>query len=201
MGTRGTRLPMTLSGLIIAAAALLLTFTTATSPIPLILVVFAMFGAGFGLVNAPITNTAVSGMPNAQGGAAAAITSTGRQVGTALGIALAGTITGASGSAKVGSSLVVDAHPLWWTIAAAGLAIVWLASVSNTDWAARLEQARRADARRTAAEQPDSGSGPGVGVHSTGRFRRCPGLWRLLERTCMACRGSGVRVPSEHHGR
>ncbi|HEY8319100.1 MAG TPA: MFS transporter [Amnibacterium sp.] len=140
VGTRGTRLPMTLSGLIIAAAAVLLTFTTATSPIALILVIFAMFGAGFGLVNAPITNTAVSGMPNSQGGAAAAITSTGRQVGTALGIALAGTVTGASGSAKVGPSFVVDAHPLWWTIMAAGAAIVVIASVSNTDWATRTSK-------------------------------------------------------------
>jgi MFS family permease len=128
---------MTLSGVIIVAAALLLTFTTATSPIVLIVIVFALFGAGFGLVNAPITNTAVSGMPNAQGGAAAAITSTGRQVGTALGIALAGSLTGASSGGKVGASLVTDAHPLWWTIVGAGLAVVVLAAVSNTDWASR----------------------------------------------------------------
>ncbi|MGN6742462.1 MAG: MFS transporter [Amnibacterium sp.] len=140
VGTRGTRLPMTLSGLIITLAAVLLTFTTATSPILLILVVFTLFGAGFGLVNAPITNTAVSSMPNAQGGAAAAITSTGRQIGTTLGIALAGSITGASTGGKVGPSLVTDAHPLWWTIVAAGLAIVVLASVSNTDWAGRTSK-------------------------------------------------------------
>lgn len=136
VGTRGTRLPMTLAGGIIVVAAVLLTVTTASSPVALIVVVFALFGAGFGLVNAPITNTAVSGMPNAQGGAAAAITSTGRQIGTALGIALAGSITGASSGGRVGRSLVMDAHPLWWTIVAAGLAIVVLASASNTDWAA-----------------------------------------------------------------
>lgn len=137
VGTRGTRLPMTLAGGIIVVAAILLTVTTATSPVALIVVVFALFGTGFGLVNAPITNTAVSGMPNAQGGAAAAITSTGRQIGTALGIALAGSITGASSGGTIGRSLVADAHPLWWTIVAAGIAIVVLASASNTDWAAR----------------------------------------------------------------
>lgn len=137
VGTRGTRLPMTLAGGIIVAAAVLLTFTTTTSPVVLIVVVFALFGAGFGLVNAPITNTAVSGMPDAQAGAAAAITSTGPQVGTALGIALAGSITGASNGGRVGRSLVTDAHPLWWTLVAAGLAIVVLASVSNTDRAGR----------------------------------------------------------------
>lgn len=142
VGTRGTRLPMTLSGTLIAAAAVLLTFTTPSSPIALTLVLFTLFGLGFGLVNAPITNTAVSGMPNAQAGAAAAITSTGRQVGTALGIALAGSITGASsgGGGKVGASFFQDAHPLWWTIVGAALLIVVLANLSNTPWAGRSSE-------------------------------------------------------------
>ena len=138
VGTRGTRLPMTASGILIAVAAVLLTFTTATSPLVLTVVLFALFGLGFGLVNAPITNTAVSGMPNAQAGAAAAITSTGRQVGTSLGIALAGSITGASsGGGRVGASFFADARPLWWTIVGAALVIVLLANLSNTSWAGR----------------------------------------------------------------
>jgi EmrB/QacA subfamily drug resistance transporter len=141
VGTRGTRLPMSLAGIFIVAAALVLTFTTASSPILLVIGVFALFGIGFGLVNAPITNTAVSGMPNDQGGAAAAITSTGRQIGTSLGIAVAGSITGASGGGgKVGASFLVQAHPLWWTIVGAGILVVVLASVSNTDWASRTSK-------------------------------------------------------------
>ena len=39
----------------------------------------------FGFVNAPITNTAVSGMPRAQAGVAAAVASTSRQIGQTLG--------------------------------------------------------------------------------------------------------------------
>ena len=138
VGARGTRLPMSLAGFVIFGAAVGLAFTTASSPIAIVAVVFGLFGLGFGLVNAPITNTAVSGMPNDQAGAASAIASTGRQIGTSLGIALAGSITGASGAGgKVAKSFATDAHPLWWTIAGAGLVIAVIASVSNTRAAAR----------------------------------------------------------------
>jgi EmrB/QacA subfamily drug resistance transporter len=137
VGTRGTRLPMTLSGAAIGLAALVLTFTTAGSPIWLIAAIFGLFGLGFGLVNAPITNTAVSGMPNNQAGAAAAITSTGRQIGVSLGIAIAGSVTGAAGSGKVGKAFATEAHPLWWLILGAAIVIIALASLSNTEWAGR----------------------------------------------------------------
>ena len=43
------------------------------------------------MVNPAITNNAVAGMPLAQAGVAAAIASTSRQVGAALGVAVAGT--------------------------------------------------------------------------------------------------------------
>jgi hypothetical protein len=100
-----------------------------------------VFAAGFGLVNAPITNTAVSGMPNDQAGAASAIASTGRQIGTSLGIALAGSITGASGAGgDVPSSFATDAHPLWWTVVGAALAVVAIAQVSSTRAASRSSE-------------------------------------------------------------
>ncbi len=134
----GTRLPMALAGGLIAVGAVALTATTATTPVPLLLLVFLVFGAGFGLVNAPITNTAVSGMPDQQAGAASAIASTARQTGVALGIALAGSITGASGGGtSVPRSFVLDAHPLWWVAAASGLALVAIAVISNSAAAGR----------------------------------------------------------------
>lgn len=133
VGARGTRLPMSLAGFFVAVAAVSLAFTTASSPVAIVAAVFALFGLGFGLVNAPITNTAVSGMPNDQAGAASAIASTGRQVGTSLGIALAGSITGAAGAGgKVPKSFATDAHPLWWTIAAAAVVVAAIGSISNT---------------------------------------------------------------------
>ena len=49
---------------------------------------YFVFGVGFGMVNPPITNTAVLGMPAAQAGLAAAVASTSRQVGQTLGVAV-----------------------------------------------------------------------------------------------------------------
>ena len=46
------------------------------------------------MVNPPITNTAIVGMPAAQAGVAAAVASTSRQVGQTLGVAISGAIAG-----------------------------------------------------------------------------------------------------------
>ena len=61
-----------------------------------LLVIFAVFGIGFSMVNAPITNAAVSGMPTDRAGAASAVASTSRQVGVSLGVALCGSVAGAA---------------------------------------------------------------------------------------------------------
>jgi hypothetical protein len=55
---------------------------SATTPFTWLFTAYVVFGIGFGFVNAPITNTAVSGMPRAQAGVAAAIASTSRQIGS-----------------------------------------------------------------------------------------------------------------------
>ncbi|MFD1722204.1 MFS transporter [Amnibacterium endophyticum] len=140
VGSRGTRLPMTLSGVLLAAGAAALAFTTASTPIALVAVLFLVFGAGFGLVNAPITNTAVGGMPNEQAGAASAVASTARQIGVALGIALAGSITGASTGGKVSKSFVTDAHPLWWIVVGVGIVLIAIAQISNSAPAERSSE-------------------------------------------------------------
>lgn len=54
----------------------------------LLLSAYLLIGVGFGFANAPITNTAVSGLPASRAGVAGAITSTARQLGSALGIAI-----------------------------------------------------------------------------------------------------------------
>lgn len=140
VGRTGTRLPMALAGVGVgAAAAVLLGLTTAT-PLPLLIGTYTLFGAGFGMINAPITNTAVSGMPNTQAGAAAAVASTARQVGTALGIAIAGSVTGAGGSGRVGASFATATHSLWWVVIGAAAAIIALGLLSSTRWAGRSSE-------------------------------------------------------------
>ena len=74
----------------------MLTFLSATTPVWELLIVFAVFGIGFSMVNAPITNSAVSGMPLDRAGAASAVTSTSRQIGVSIGVALCGSVAGAA---------------------------------------------------------------------------------------------------------
>ena len=81
------------------------------------------------MVNAPITNTAVSGMPRAQAGVAAAVASTSRQIGQTLGVAVIGAVLAAGrrrrpsyadGFVAASRPGLVDHHrlravrPAWW---------------------------------------------------------------------------------------
>ena len=137
VGSVGTRIPLVLAGLGIAAGGAVLTTIDAHTPMGVLVVAFVLFGFGFGMVNAPITNTAVSGMPRAQSGSAAAVASTSRQTGVSLGVALAGTVTGASAVATVGAGFGVATHPMWWIVVGIGLGIVGVGVLSNTARARR----------------------------------------------------------------
>src|SRR5215510_10267686 len=89
-GQRGPRLPLLVAGVMTTAGALVMVGVTATTPVAVLLLAYLAFGIGNGMVNPPISNTAVSGMPRAQAGVAAAVASTSRQVGGSLGVALTG---------------------------------------------------------------------------------------------------------------
>ena len=81
VGRFGSRPSLLVAGTLITAATLMLTRLTATTAVWQLLAIFAVFGIGFSMVNAPITNAAVSGMPTDRAGAASAVASTSRQVG------------------------------------------------------------------------------------------------------------------------
>ena len=133
VGTYGTRPSLLVAGVAFVLSASILIRLAPGTPIPLLMLAYVIFGTGFGMVNTPITNTAVSGMPKAQAGVAAAVASTSRQVGASLGVAFAGTIAGAS---RVnGTGFPEATHPVWWIIAGCGAMIILLGWASNTAWA------------------------------------------------------------------
>jgi MFS family permease len=113
-----------------------LLFVTATTPVWVLVVIFAVYGIGFGMVNAPVTNAAVSGMPQDRAGAASAVTSTSRQVGVSIGVALCGSLAGAALTSN-GAQFSDAARPLWWVSIALGLCIVALSILSTTARAQR----------------------------------------------------------------
>jgi EmrB/QacA subfamily drug resistance transporter len=91
--SRGPRLPVVLAAAGMLAGSLLLAFTVTTGPVPLLLLSYVLIGSGVGLVNTPITTAAVNGLPDDRAGVAGAVTSTFRQVGNSLGVALLGSLT------------------------------------------------------------------------------------------------------------
>jgi hypothetical protein len=104
---------------------------------------YVIFGMGFGFVNAPITNTAVSGMPRAQAGVAAAIASTSRQVGQTLGVAVVGSLVSVSLRNASHSDFALASQAGWWVLAGCGAALLALGLIATSAWA-------RGTAHRTA---------------------------------------------------
>jgi EmrB/QacA subfamily drug resistance transporter len=125
VGAGHARIATVIAGLAIAVGAFLLSDIGPEIPMIHLLVAYGTFGVGIGLVNAPITNAAVSGMPVSQAGVAAALASTSRQTGAALGVAIAGSIVGTS--LKTGGVAFARAtHPFWWVDLGCGLAVAGL---------------------------------------------------------------------------
>ena len=129
VGNRGPRAPLFVAGLTMSVGALSLCGLTARTSYFWLVASYLVFAVGFGMVNAPITNTAVSGMPISQAGVAAAIASTSRQVGASLGVAIVGSVV----SASVGSAVDFSAasHPAWWIVTGFGVAVLGLGRFST----------------------------------------------------------------------
>jgi EmrB/QacA subfamily drug resistance transporter len=145
VAARGARVPLMLAGTMMALGMLPLLRLHAGTSTAVLLAAFLVYGIGFGLVNAPITNTAVSGMPRSQAGVAAAVASTSRQVGGSLGVAIIGAAVGSGVGGTAGFAEAT--HIGWWIIFGCGLAILTLGLLTTGRWA-------RGTAERTAAALP-----------------------------------------------
>jgi len=156
---RGTRIPLLISaGAVLVAALMLCLWLAPLAPEPLVLAVFLIYGIGQGFLNAPITTMSVSGMPPSQSGAAAAITSTARQVGTSLGVALAGALTGIGATDLIGPDYVDAARRYWWLIVGLSIAVAALAWLATS---ARGRRSRAGIAHLLADEPPASRAAAG----------------------------------------
>jgi EmrB/QacA subfamily drug resistance transporter len=132
---RGARLSLVTAGCALTIASLMLTHLSATTSIGYLLLTYFIFGFGFGLVNPPITNTAVSGMPATQAGVASAVASTSRQVGSTLGVAIVGAAAGGGVAGALGKNFAAATHPGWWITTGFGAVVLVLGLVTTTRWA------------------------------------------------------------------
>jgi EmrB/QacA subfamily drug resistance transporter len=144
VGRRGPRIPLVLSGCALAIGSVMLTGLSPTTPFTSLIIAYLIFGFGFGLVNPPITQTAVSGMPAAQAGVAAAVASTSRQVGQSLGVAVVGVAATSGLAGSLSAGLAQASHPGWWIITGCGLAVLVL-GVGTTSARARRSAERTAE--------------------------------------------------------
>jgi EmrB/QacA subfamily drug resistance transporter len=148
VGTRGARIPLLVAGVGLLASCLMLVRVSDATPFSWLFAAYVVFGIGFGFVNAPITNAAVSGMPRAQAGVASAIASTSRQIGATLGVAVVGALVTSKVGAVTGgvnTDFAVASRAGWWVLAGCGAAVLALGMVVTS-------QRARASAQRTAQE-------------------------------------------------
>ena len=139
IGRFGARPPLMIGGAATALSAVMLVGVEADTPLPWLIGAYTVFGVGFGLVNPPITNTAVSGMPRAQAGVAAAVASTSRQVGASMGVAIGGTLRRLEPAPAIAASshagFVTATHAFWWLVVAAGLIVIALGRLATGAYA------------------------------------------------------------------
>ena len=154
VGSRGPRRPLIVAGVMMTISAVLLTGLTARTSTAWLLLSYVLFGIGFGTINAPITNAAVSGMPRTQAGVAAAIASTSRQIGQSLGVAIMGSVVISALAGPLRLGFAPASHVGFWVIAGCGAVVLVLGLASSGAWANR--SAERTAARLTPPEPGDT---------------------------------------------
>jgi EmrB/QacA subfamily drug resistance transporter len=120
-GRFGPRIPLRVAGVFLALGGLMMIGAAGTLSL---LGAYLLLGAGVGFANAPITNTAVAGLPPSRSGLAGGIASTARQVGAALGIALTGGVIGSPEPAAV-------AWRGWAIVAGCGIVVALAAGITG----------------------------------------------------------------------
>jgi EmrB/QacA subfamily drug resistance transporter len=151
VGARGGRIPLVLGGLGVTLGGASLLPLTSDYPLWLLVIGYLAFGAGFGLINPPITNTAVSGMPATQAGVASAVASTSRQVGAALGVAIIGSVVTSRVTGPLGAGLAGASHVGWAIVVGCGVAIMVLGLLTTTRAARRTAEETAATFERPPA--------------------------------------------------
>jgi EmrB/QacA subfamily drug resistance transporter len=131
IGRTGPRRPVLWSGAMLAAGGSLMNLSVVSNSDALLLFSVAAFAVGFGFVNAPLTYIAADELPGDQAGLAAAMTSTGRLVGGALGVAVIGSVLVARAPDSIADGFSAASAPCWWLIAGCGLAVLAIGVITT----------------------------------------------------------------------
>ena len=135
LARRGPRVPFVIAGTALTlSTAALSQLSYASGPLFLI-VTYGLFGIGAGMVNVPISNGVMSGVPKTQAGVASGMNSSSRQLGQSLGVAIVGSVLAASLHSSMQAGFLEAAHAGWWIMAGCGYTVLILGVISTTNWA------------------------------------------------------------------
>jgi MFS family permease len=134
-GSRGVRVPLVVAGGAMAIGGAWLSTADARTPMPWLVVAYVVFGIGFGMLNPPITTTAVAGMPRAQAGVAAGVASSSRQIGQSLGVAVVGSVVASAVDGDIAHRFVGASGAAWWIVAGCATAVAAAGLVISGRWA------------------------------------------------------------------
>jgi EmrB/QacA subfamily drug resistance transporter len=151
VGIRGPRFSLALGGIATLAAGLISAIPAGEPTDVRLFLGYALLGTGLGWANAAITNTAVSGMPRDQAGVAAGVASTTRQLGSALGVAIIGSVIADHvTNVAAGPAFTSAARISWAIIAVCGLLMFAVGGLTTGEWGRRRAKANAARMEATA---------------------------------------------------
>jgi EmrB/QacA subfamily drug resistance transporter len=131
----GPRVPFVIAGAALTLSTAALSQLSYTSGPAFLIITYGLFGIGAGMVNVPISNGVMSGVPKSQAGVASGMNSSSRQLGQSLGVAIVGSVLAASLRGSMHAGFLEAAHAGWWIMAGCGYAVLLLGVVSTTSWA------------------------------------------------------------------
>jgi EmrB/QacA subfamily drug resistance transporter len=156
VGRRGPRLSLVIGGASLLAAGLVSAIPSGEPTDLRLLLGYALLGAGLGWANAAITNTAVAGMPREQAGVAAAVASTTRQLGSALGVAIIGSVIADHVThIEAGAAFTSASRISWAIIGLCGLIALCVGGLTTGAWGRRRARANAARMEATPRLEED----------------------------------------------
>ncbi len=130
LSRKGSRIPLMVAGFGFTLTGLMLTVTDASTSLIWLALAYGLMGIANAAVGAPITYMAISGMPAAKTSLAAGISSTSRQIGQTLGVAITGMMMSRvqeGNLTSLGSAIIQG----WWIMGLYGGMILLLGLVTT----------------------------------------------------------------------
>jgi EmrB/QacA subfamily drug resistance transporter len=156
VGRRGPRFSLVLGGIAVFAAGLVSAIPSGEPSDLRLFLGFALIGTGLGWANAAITNTAVAGMPREQAGVAAGVASTTRQLGSALGVAIIGSVIADHVThIAAGPGFTSASRVSWAIIGLCGLLMLSVGGLTTGEWGRRKAKANAARMEATPLLEED----------------------------------------------